>query len=131
MTNDDNLVIETEYLPDCQAPRERFVTPVRYAIFVLGYAPGEPKDPSPAQPQPVQAVPEAEIVEDPLQLGLAHERLVRQDFAGECWFIGPPLTQEQKKVAPSIVRMHRNLGSARSRGARGLGCVQEIEMCYV
>lgn len=113
MTNDDNLVIETEYLPDCQAPRERFVTPVRYAIFVLGYAPGEPKDPSPAQPQPVQVVPEAEIVEDPLQLGLAHERLVRQDFAGECWFIGPPLTQEQKKVAPSIVRMHRNLGHPR------------------
>ncbi len=61
--------------------------PVRYAIFVLGYAPGEPKYPSPAQPKPVQVIQEVEVVEDPLQLGLEHERLVRQDFAGECWFI--------------------------------------------
>ena len=38
---------------------------------------------------------------------------MRQDFAGECWFVGPPLTSGQKKLAPALVRMHRNLGHPR------------------
>eukprot|EP00435_Cladocopium_sp_Y103_P026045 s2476_g6.t1 len=113
LTNEDNLVIETEYLPDCQAPRERFISPIRYGIFVLGYAGGEPQEPSPAQPQPVQKIPESEEVEDPMVLELQQQGLVRQDFAGECWFIGPPLTHEQKKLARPLVRMHRNLGHPR------------------
>ena len=114
--NDDQITIETEYLPDAQAPRERFVTPVRHAIFVLGYAPGEPQAPSPAAPQPVQPFREhsEEIVGDLYSEALQHEGLVRQDFAGECWFVGPPLTAQQKKLAPSLVRMHRNLGHPRN-----------------
>ena len=114
--NDDHLVIETEYLPEAQAPRERFVTPVRYAIFVLGYAPGDPQDPSPAAAQPIQPYMEEqphEVVSDPYAEALQQEGLVRQDFAGECWFVGPPLTAQQKKLAPSLVRMHRNLGHPR------------------
>ncbi|CAE7233125.1 GIP, partial [Symbiodinium necroappetens] len=88
LLNDDTIVIETEYLKEAQAPRERFVTPVRYAIFVLGYAPG-------------------------VQEGLVQEGLVRQDFAGECWFIGGPLREKEKALARALVRMHRNLGHPR------------------
>ena len=47
LNNDDAITIETEYLKTAQAPRERFVAPVRVGIFVLGYAPGEPADPVP------------------------------------------------------------------------------------
>ena len=114
MLNDGSLTIETEYLPDAQAPRERFVTPVRWAIFILGYAPGEPKEPSPAAPAPEQHLHEDLVaVDDPVHTALQEEGLVRQDFAGECWFVGPPLTSAQKKLAVSLVRMHRNLGHPR------------------
>ena len=113
LLNDDTIVIETEYLKEAQAPRERFVTPVRYAIFVLGYAPGEPKGPSPAQPPPVQVLPGDELVRDEVQEGLVQEGLVRQDFAGECWFIGGPLREKEKALARALVRMHRNLGHPR------------------
>ena len=50
--NDGGIAVEAEYLPDCQAPRERFARPVKIAIFIMGIAPGEPKEPSPAQPAP-------------------------------------------------------------------------------
>ena len=114
MLNDGSLTIETEYLPDAQAPRERFVTPVRWAIFILGYAPGEPKEPSPAALAPEQHLHEDLVaVADPVHTALQEEGLVRQDFAGECWFVGPPLTSAQKKLAVSLVRMHRNLGHPR------------------
>ncbi|CAL1151001.1 unnamed protein product [Cladocopium goreaui] len=113
MTNEDHIIIETEYIPDAQAPRERFVYPVRWAIFILGHAPGEPKEPSPAAPPPRQPFEEGPPAEDLLLPALQQEGLVRQDFAGECWFVGPPLTSGQKKLAPALVRMHRNLGHPR------------------
>ena len=113
MTNEDHIIIETEYTPDAQAPRERFVYPVRWAIFILGHAPGEPKEPSPAAPPPRQPFEEGPPAEDLLLPALQQEGLVRQDFAGECWFVGPPLTSGQKKLAPALVRMHRNLGHPR------------------
>ena len=114
--SDDMVLIETEHLPSAQAPRERFVSPVKIGIFVLGYAPGEPQQPAPAKRGPaVQELPDGEVVhdalEEPVAEGLAHEGLVRQDYAsGECWFIGPPLRHEQRRLAPALVRMHRNLG---------------------
>ena len=116
LQNDEAVLIETEHLPDAQAPRERFITPVRYGIFVLGYAPGDPQAPSPAQPLPLQPAPDpGDVVVDHLQEGMEDQRLVRQDFgAGECWFQGPPLRAEQKKLAPSVVRLHRNLGHPRT-----------------
>ena len=57
-------------------------------IFVLGYAPGDPQAPSPAQPLPLQPAPDpGDVVVDHLQEGMEDQRLVRQDFgAGECWF---------------------------------------------
>lgn len=117
LLNDGSLTIETEYLPDAQAPRERFVTPVRWAIFVIGHAPGEPQQPSPAAPQPRQhfdeAIEDNVITDDHATLALQDEGLVRQDFSGERWFVGPPLTAAQKKIAPALVKMHRNLGHPR------------------
>ena len=113
MMNDDSITIETEYLPDAQAPRERFIQPVRWGIFVLGHAPGEPKEPSPAAQPPRQPFEEGPLAEDPMLPALQQEGLVRQDFSGECWFVGPPLSSNQKKLAPSLVRMHRNLGHPR------------------
>eukprot|EP00913_Durusdinium_trenchii_P008023 g7523.t1 len=103
LQTDDVLVIETEHLPTAQAPRERFVAPVKVAIFVLGHAPGEPQEPVPAR-LPPQSPPlrDGDVVEDPMaeaaEEGMAHEGLVRQDFAsGECWFSGSPLKAEQKR----------------------------------
>ena len=133
LQNDDRVVIETEHLPSAQAPRERFVAPVKVAIFILGYAPGEPQDPSPVQPLPQQPAPEVGVVPDPLQEPLAEafveQGLVRQDFAkGECWFIGAPLSQEQKRMAPSLVRLHRNLGHPRNEDfVRALAQSDKIE----
>ena len=120
--NDDTVLIESEHLPSAQAPREHFVTPVKVGIFVLGYAPGEPKEPSPARLPQVQVVPhEGEQVEDPLTLqvsldeAMAERGLVRKDFAqGEMWFIGPPLRHEQRRLAPALVRLRRNLGHPRT-----------------
>ena len=34
--------------------------------------------------------------------------------SGECWFPGAPLKAEQLKLAPSVVRLHRNLGHPRT-----------------
>lgn len=78
--------------------------------------PGDPKDPSPAQPPALQPVPvEGDVVVEHLQEAMEDQRLVRQDYgSGECWFQGPPLLQEQKKLAPSIVRLHRSLGHPRT-----------------
>ena len=120
LQNDDKLLIETEHLPSAQAPRERFVTPVKVGIFVLGYAPGDPQDPIPARvEQRVQSVPEGEVVSDPLEESLdeamGQQGLARREHAsGECWFIGPPLRHEHRRLAPSLVRMHRNLGHPRN-----------------
>ena len=118
LQTDDSILIETEHLPGAQAPRERFVTPVRYGIFIHGFAPGEPKEPSPAQAaprQPVPPEPDGEVVVDHLQESMEDQRLIRQDYgAGECWFQGPPLRHEQRKLAPSVVRLHRNLGHPRT-----------------
>ncbi|CAK9048607.1 Retrovirus-related Pol polyprotein from transposon RE1 (Retro element 1) (AtRE1) [Includes: Protease RE1 [Durusdinium trenchii] len=120
LLNDNEVLIETEHLPTAQAPRERFITPVRVAIFIHGHAPGEPHEPVPARVQPEPPpLREGEVVEDPLdehvEQGMAEQGLVRQDYAsGECWFIGPPLRHEQRRLAPSLVRMHRNLGHPRT-----------------
>ena len=113
-TNEDTVVVEQEHLKSAQAPRERFVQPVRVAIFVLGHAPGEPMEPSPAQPPPVQRAPDDGYQPDIVEEQLQDQRLVRQDYASEVWFIGPPLTAAQKQVAPHVVRMHRNLGHPRN-----------------
>ena len=118
LQNDNQIIIETEHLPSAQAPRERFIAPVKIGIFVLGHAPGEPKEPSPVQAPSKQYVPQGEVVHDPLEEpvreSLQKEGLVRQDFAsGECWFIGPPLRHEERRIATSLVRMHRNLGHPR------------------
>ena len=101
LQNDDHILIETEHLPSAQAPRERFVAPVKVAIFILGYAPGEPQGPSPVAPPPRQVVPEAEVVQDPMEQPLAEafaeQGLVRQDFAkGECWFMIHWCTSESR-----------------------------------
>ena len=113
LMNDDSITIETEFLRDAQAPRERFVAPVRVAIFVLGYVPGEPDAPAPARPGAAQPAPEDEPVRDEVQEGLEREGLVRQDVAGECWFSGGPLKPAEKQLAKALVRMHRNLGHPR------------------
>ena len=120
LQNDERIVIETEHLPTAQAPRERFVTPVKVAIFVLGHAPGEPQEPAPAPvDHRIQPLPDGEVVVDPLeepvQEALSQQGLGRQDYAsGECWFIGPALRHEQRRPAPALVRMHRNLGHPRN-----------------
>ncbi|CAE7023992.1 RE1 [Symbiodinium sp. CCMP2456] len=111
--NDNSITVETEFLKDAQAPRERFVAPVRVAIFVLGYAPGEPDAPAPARQAAAQPAPEDEPVRDEVQEGLEREGLARQDFAGECWFSGGPLKPNEKVLAKALVRMHRNLGHPR------------------
>ncbi|CAE7586371.1 RE1 [Symbiodinium natans] len=123
LLNDDSVQIETEYIRECQAPRERFVTPVRYAIFVLGHAPGEPSGPASARPptrQPLPAEPGENVVEpgqmvqDVIHEGMIQEGVVQQSFAGEIWFIGGPLKEKEKAIARSLVRAHRNLGHPRA-----------------
>ena len=106
LTNDDSITVETEFLKDAQAPRERFVAPVRVAIFVLGYAPGEPDAPAPARQAAAQPAPEDEPVRDEVREGLEREGLVRQDLAGECWLSGGPLKPSEKSLAKALVRMH-------------------------
>lgn len=107
LLNDNSVTIETEFLKTAQAPRERFVTPVRVAIFVLGYAPGEPLSPAP------MAQGERQVVvapEEDLLLQDAPDSIITRQAYGETWFIGPPLTNKQKKLAPTVVKMHKNLG---------------------
>ena len=102
---DDSLTIETEHLKTAQAPRERFVYPVRLGIFVLGYPPGDPAEPAPQQEPPrqsAQADPTVDL-ESPI--------LTKQSVGGdEQWFIGPPLNNKQKKLAPILAKLHKNLG---------------------
>ena len=107
LLNDNTITIETEYLKTAQAPRERFVTPVRVAIFALGYAPGDPGEPRERPEAARQFVP----LEDTPELAQMPEdkTLVQQSY-GETWFVGPPLTNRQKKLAPTIVKLHKNLG---------------------
>ena len=136
LLNDDTIVIETELIKESQAPRERFFAPVRVAIFVLGVAPGEPALPSPVQPPPrqeidedeVQAIPDGNVVaHDEVNQALIEQGVVRQDFSGECWFVGPPLRDKEKKLARSLVRMHRNLGHPRPEDfARALSTHKQI-----
>ena len=113
LLNDGTVEVETEFLREAQAPRERFVTPVPYAIFVLGHAPGEPDRPAPAALRPVQPMPGEEAVQDEIQQGLVQEGVVRQDFNDEVWFVGGPLKEKEKAVARALVRAHRNLGHPR------------------
>ena len=40
LLENDTVVIETEFMNDCVAPRERFVYPAKVAIFIMGIAPG-------------------------------------------------------------------------------------------
>ena len=115
LTNDDSITVETEFLKDAQAPRERFVAPVRVAIFVLGYAPGEPDAPAPARQAAAQPAPEDEPVRDEVREGLEREGLVRQDLAGECWFSGGPLKPSEKSLAKALVRMHIKTLDTRAR----------------
>ncbi|CAE7230751.1 RE1, partial [Symbiodinium sp. CCMP2456] len=116
MHNDDTITIEQEELPNVQAPRERFVLPARVGVFVLGRAPGEPGAAVPAAQHGVQRLPPqpGETAEDP-ELEIMQEiGLVRDDYSDEVWFVGPPLTAEQKKLAPFVVKAHRNLGHPRA-----------------
>ena len=108
LLNDNSITIETEYLKTAQAPRERFVTPVRVAIFGLGYAPGEPAAPAPMAEREKQVVFAPE--EEALLPAEEHDKVVVRQAYGETWFTGPPLTNKQKKLAPTIVKLHKNLG---------------------
>ena len=110
LLNDDSIVLETEFLKTAQAPRERFVQPVRLAIFVLGYAPGDPADPAPRQEPPRQPVPVEPHDDGALLEPKESPVLTKQTYADEQWFIGPPLTNKQKKLAPMLVKVHKNLG---------------------
>ncbi|CAK9003523.1 unnamed protein product, partial [Durusdinium trenchii] len=110
LLNDDSIVLETEFLKTAQAPRERFVQPVRLAIFVLGYAPGDPADPAPQQEPPRQPVPVEPHDDGALLEPKESPVLTKQTYADEQWFIGPPLTNKQKKLAPMLVKVHKNLG---------------------
>ena len=116
LLNDDTLTIETEYLKTAQAPRERFATPVRVAIFVLGYAPGDPAEPRPEPEPPKQfvAIEDSKdhyIVpyDDQALVEIPEKTLLKQSY-GEHWFVGPPLNAKQKKLAPTVVKLHKNLG---------------------
>ena len=40
LLENDTVVIETEFMNDCVAPRERFVYLAKVAIFIMGIAPG-------------------------------------------------------------------------------------------
>ena len=113
LQNDNSIIIETEYLKTAQAPRERFIAPVRVGIFILGYAPGEPQAPSPqkeGERQYVEAEPGEAVGERIEGDHFDDKSLVKQSYGGETWFEGPPLTNRQKKLAPSIVKLHKNLG---------------------
>ncbi|CAE7744915.1 RE1 [Symbiodinium sp. KB8] len=114
--NDDTIVIEQEELPNVQAPRERFVLPARVGIFVLGRAPGEPGAAVPAAQHGVQRLPPepGETAKDPELEVMQEIGLVRDDYSDEVWFVGPPLTATQKKLAPFVVKAHRNLGHPRA-----------------
>ena len=106
LQNDNTVLVETEYLKTAQAPRERFITPVRVGIFVIGYAPGDPAEPTP------QREGEDQYIEEPLALmdTDGDKSLVKQTYAKEQWFVGPPLNQKQKKLAPFVAKLHKNLG---------------------
>ena len=52
---DGAFTVESEYLPESQAPHERFVKPVRLAVFVLGKAPTDDTQSSEADAQPARA----------------------------------------------------------------------------
>ncbi|CAK9000465.1 unnamed protein product [Durusdinium trenchii] len=114
LQHDETIIIETEHLPDAQAPRERFVTPVRYAIFILAMLLVTPKNRPQHSLYLFNLFPMMEKLWWTTCRVMEDQRLARQDYgAGECWFQGPPLRTEQKKLAPSIVRLHRNLGHPR------------------
>ena len=106
LTTNGDIMIETEYMSDCQAPRERFVSPIKVAFFIFGRPPGEPKNSTPA------AVREGrqEVPQDaPAAAGDPPPR--REDVGnGELYFAGPPLTVQQRAVAPIVARLHKNLG---------------------
>ena len=112
---DNTFVVESEYLPECQAPRERFVKPVKLAVFVVGKAPSD-DTPESAEAQPdrrskVNDV-KAEVSHDEAGAGATQNK---EDFGnGEIWFAGPNLKPEEKKVAPTVARMHANLGHPRT-----------------
>ena len=114
LRNDDTITIETEYFKTAQAPRERFVTPVRVAIFVTGYAPGDPADPTPqreGERQYLEAPPELlQLLPDGEAAAYEDRIITKQTYAQEQWFTGPPLTVKQKRFAPAIVKLRKNLG---------------------
>ena len=96
---DGTFTVESEYLPESQAPRERFVKPVRLAVFVLGKAPTDDTQSSEADAQPARARPSSSDVFDQSvddETGDTARR--REDFArGEIWFSGPSLRPEEKR----------------------------------
>ena len=136
LLNDDTVVIETELIKESQAPRERFFAPVRVAIFVLGEAPGEPALPNPAQPPPRPEIEDDQVpapfdgnvmAMDEVHEALIEQGVIKQDFSGECWFVGPPLRDKEKKLAKALVRMHRNLGHPRPEDfARALAVNKQV-----
>ena len=136
LLNDDSVVIESELIKESQAPRERFFAPVRVAIFVLGEAPGEPALPNPAQVPPRQEIDDDQVlvppdgnamVMDEVHEALIEQGVVKQDFSGECWFVGAPLRDKEKKLAKALVRMHRNLGHPRPEDfARALAVNKQV-----
>ena len=108
----DTVAIETEFMKNCAMPRERFVYPVKVAIFVMGHAPGEPDEPAPQENRQEETRPpaaEQQNFTDPLP-----DPPRRKEMTGDsCWFEGPPLTPEEKAVSATVVRMHNNLGHPR------------------
>ncbi|CAK0805201.1 unnamed protein product [Prorocentrum cordatum] len=89
---DNQLVIEHEYVPDAYAPRERFQTPSHLDLL-------------------------SEASHDNLcqfQRQVSHSlrssnRLPFSSAPVTIWFAGPPLTAEEKRAAPIAARMHQNL----------------------
>eukprot|EP00959_Pyramimonas_sp_CCMP1952_P462308 9483029-Pyramimonas_sp.AAC.1 len=114
---DNQLVIEHEYVPDAYAPRERFQTPVRYALFVIGRAPvGDPVPPRPPvggesrQPLPVPAPgePQPEELQPSTVQQRASDDLVRRsasDGGGEAR--GPDRGADASEPEPpAAARLH-------------------------
>ena len=105
LQNDNSIIIETEYLKTAQAPRERFIAPVR--VGILGYAPGEPQAPSPqkeGERQYVEADPGEAVGERIEGDHFGDKSLVKQSYGGETWFEGHPLTNRRLLRSSSCAR---------------------------
>ena len=92
--------------------------------------------PNPAQVPPRQEIDDEQVLAPPdgnaMVMDEVHEALieqgvVKQDFSGECWFVGAPLRDKEKKLAKALVRMRRNLGHPRPEDfARALAVNKQV-----